>query len=68
MIDVKQQRQELEHLLLTGRHGGQSPFQACSVDCQKARAQRGQHLAVDAFFENQVDVLSTGHGASCRRG
>jgi|GEM_PF-4711998 len=68
MVDVKQQRQQLEYLLLARRHGLQGPLQACGVDREKARPQRGQHLAVDAFFENWVDVLGAGHCGSCRRG
>jgi len=60
MIDVKQQRQQPEHQLLARRHGQQRALEALGVDRQKARAQRGEHLAVDALFEDGVDLLSHG--------
>lgn len=61
VIDMKQQGQQAEHLLLAAGQAEQGTLDARRVDLQEARTQRRQHLAVDAFFQDRLDLWAAGH-------
>ena len=67
MIDVQQQRQQLEHQLLARRQRLHGALQATLVDPQKARTQLCQHLAVDAVIDIGAYFLRARHARTLLR-
>ena len=57
VVDVQQQRQQAQHPALAGGHRLQGALQAAGIDGQKALAQLGEDLAVDAVLELRLDRL-----------
>ncbi|MCY1537799.1 hypothetical protein D9M68_733090 [compost metagenome] len=66
VVDVKQQRQQLQDQLLARRQCLHGAGQAPAVDLEKTRAQLRQHLAVDTVVDIRVDFLGAAHAKALR--
>ncbi len=63
IVDVKQQRDQLQHVVLPGGQCLQNPAQARGVECHEALAQGIQSLAVNALFNAWLDFTVRLHVA-----
>ena len=61
VIDVEEQRQQVEDQLLARRQPLHRPGHASFVEGQKARAKLTENLAVDSFIQVGTDFMGMGH-------